>query len=206
MLICAWTTMVPFSGMYDEPYSMLNHYISELGDRRFSEFAPVFNYGLIVSSALLTLFGLGFASLFQGWQRVVIALLGLLTGISCLMVGAIPEDNLRPHILVAMIFFHSALALVFFNTAITLFSKQPVLPKWTVGIGVITAIFFASFVISPSEVLRSWIANPKAFVRPDVWIQPILEWGCFYSILAWLMVAAWLMLRGRLRVQRIGSR
>lgn len=206
MLICACTTMVPFTGMYDEPYSMLNHFISELGDRRFSEFAPVFNYGLIVSSALLTLFGLGFASLFSGWRRLVVAGLGLVTGISCLLVGAIPEDNLRPHLLVAMIFFHSALALVFFNTAVTMFSKQPVLPKWTMAIGFVTAAIFAAFVLSPNEVLRAWIANPKTFVRPDVWIQPILEWGCFYSILLWLLVVAWLMLRGRLRVQRVATR
>ncbi len=195
MLICVWGASIPYTGMYDETYSPINHYISELGDRRFSEWAGLFNYGLMLSSSLLLVFSIGFTQQFRGWQRLVIGVPGLSTSISCFLVGAFPVDNLRPHILVAMVFFHSALVLVFLNTAITLFTKVPVLPRWTITLGFVTALCFAAFVISPSDMIREWVRDPKHFVRPEVWIQPILEWACFYSIIAWLLTAAFLMLR-----------
>jgi hypothetical membrane protein len=195
MLLCVWGASIPFTGMYEENYSPLNHYISELGDRRFSEWCALFNYGLIVSSSLLVVFSIGFTRQFKGWQRVVTGILGLSTGISCFLVGAFPVDNLRPHILVALVFFHSALVMVFFNTAVTIFTKQPVLPKWTITLGIVTALAFAAFVVSPSDLLREWTRDPKHFVRPDIWLQPILEWACFYSIIAWILTVAMLMRR-----------
>jgi hypothetical membrane protein len=197
MLACVWAASFPYTGMYDETYSPINHYISELGDRRYSEWAALFNVGLMLSSSLLLVFSIGFARQFGGWQRAVIGILGLSTSISCFLVGAFPVDNLRPHILVAMVFFHSALVLVFLNTAITIFTKKPVLPKWSVSLGFVTALAFAAFVISPSDLLREWVKDPKHFVRPDVWVQPILEWACFYSIILWLLTAAFLMLRNK---------
>lgn len=198
MLGTVGVTMVPYVGMYNEPYSLANHFISELGDRRFSEYCQVFNVGLMVSSTLLLVFAIGFMQQFKGWQRWAMGILGIVTAISCCLVGAIPEDNLRPHILVAMVFFHSALIMVFLNTALTLFSKQPVLPKWTAALGFLTAAAFLAFVVSPSDLVRAWIADPKHFVRPEVWIQPILEWACFFSILLWILTVATLMLAGRL--------
>jgi hypothetical membrane protein len=195
MLICVWISMVPYTGMYDEPYATVNHFISELGDRRFSEFADSFNFGLMGSSLMLVVFSIGFTRQFSGWKRAVIGVLGLATGISCFLVGAFPVDNLRPHILVAMVFFHSALVLVFLNTAITMFAKHRVLPKWTIGLGFLTAAAFAAFVISPSDLLREWVRDPKHFIRPEVWGQCILEWACFYSIILWILMAAILMLK-----------
>ena len=191
--------MVPYVGMYGETYSTANHFISELGDRRYSELQTVFNFGLMGSSSLLVVFGLGFAWHFTGWKRVVNSVLGVVTGVSCFLVGFFPEDLLRIHLLVAMIFFHSALVLVFLNTAFTLFAKQPVLPKWTAALGFLTALAFAAFVISPSDLLRTWIASPKTFIRPEVWVQPILEWACFYSILLWILTVAVLALKGRIK-------
>ncbi|MBL0017847.1 MAG: DUF998 domain-containing protein [Bacteroidetes bacterium] len=203
MLACVWIAMVPYVGMYGESYSTANHFISELGDRRYSELQAVFNFGLMGSSSLLVVFGLGFARHFSGWNRVVNSLLGVVTGVSCFLVGFFPEDLLRIHLLVAMIFFHSALVLVFLNTAFTLFAKQPVLPKWTAALGFLTALAFAAFVISPSDLLRTWIASPKTFIRPQVWIQPILEWACFYSILLWILTVAVLILLGKIKGSKV---
>lgn len=202
ILLCVWTTMVPFVGMYGEPYSSANHFISELGDRRFSVFAPVFNNGVMAGSLLLLVFSIGFTGLFKGWAKAAVGLLGLVTSVACFLVGAIPEDNLRPHMLVATVFFHSALAMVFLCTALTLFARQPVLPKWTVVLGGLTAAAFAGFVTAPKEVLRAWIADPACFERPVAWALPILEWASFYAIIVWMLVAAVLMLRGRLQPQR----
>jgi hypothetical membrane protein len=195
MVACVWAASFPYTGMYDETYSPINHYISELGDRRFSEWAALFNVGLMFSSSLLLVFSIGFTLQFSRWQKHVIGVLGLSTSISCFLVGAFPVDDLKPHILVAMVFFHSALVLVFLNTAITLFTKQPILPKWTISLGAVTAVAFAAFVISPSDLLREWVKDPKHFIRPEVWIQPILEWACFYSIILWILIMAFLMLR-----------
>jgi hypothetical membrane protein len=195
MLVCVWLSMVPYVGMYDEPYATINHYISELGDRRYSEWAALFNIGLMASSFLLIVFSIGFTRQFSGWKKHVIGVLGLATGISCFLVGAFPVDNLKPHILVAMVFFHSALVMVFFNTAVTMFAKHRVLPKWTIALGFLTAAAFAAFVVSPSDLIREWVRDPKHFVRPEIWVQCILEWACFYSIILWILMVAILMLR-----------
>lgn len=196
ILACAWAAHLDYDGLDCEPYSMDNHFISELGDRRIAENSHIFNAGMMVSSVFLTLFGLGFAMIQRGWQRVIIAILGLVTGISCGFVGYYPEDILRPHLIAALIFFHSALALVFFCTGQTLFSRHRMLPKWTVIPGAVTAMVFAAFVLWPKDIVRAWMRDPVHFVRPAFWWHPILEWGCFFSIIVWiLIVAVWVLRR-----------
>lgn len=200
-LVCAYLASRGYSGIHCESYSIFNHFISELGDRRIAVGSSFFNAGMVVSSVFLTIFGVGFTMNFRGWQRVVVGILALVTGISCGLVGLFPVDILLPHLLVAMIFFHSALALVFFCTGLTFFSKQPVLPKWTVVPGIITAVFFAAFVLWPNDVVRLWVRHPDRFSRPEIWWHPILEWGCFFSIILWLLIVTTLVL-----LQRVGRK
>lgn len=184
--------------MYNETYSTANHFISELGDPRDFELQVVFNFGLMGSSSLLVALGLRFAQFFSGSKRIVNSLLGLVTGVSCFLAGSF-RRSIAPTPLGGDDLLPQCLGARFSHTAFTLLAKQPVLPKWTAALGFLTALAFAAFVISPSDLLRTWIASPKTFIRPQVWIQPILEWACFYSILLWIFTVAVLILLGKSR-------
>ena len=195
IVLCVLVSILGYQGRVNETYSILNHFISELGNPMFTPMAPVFNLGLIGSSILLSISSFGISKMFIGWPKYVVLALGLITGIFCGLVGVFPMDNLWPHLFVAMTFFHFALLLVFFSTAITLFSKKSILPKWTIFPGFLTAIIFAAFILSPSDLVREWIKDPTHFVRPEIWLQCILEWACFFSIIAWILMVAILTLR-----------
>ncbi len=195
MIVSVLVAIFGYSGPEKESYSMINHFISELGHNKHSPTAPVFNNGLIASSLLLTLFGWGFGQTFSGWSRYVVLLLGLGAGIFCGLVGIFPVGNLQTHIFVAMAFFQTALVLVFFCTGLTFFSKMSPLPKWTVIPGIITGLIFGAFILSPTDLVRAWIKDPESFVRPIYWEQCMLEWACFFSIIGWILMVAVLTIR-----------
>ena len=102
-------TAFAYTGKLGEPYSFLNHFISELGEVGVSEWALVFNVSLFVGGLCITGFMLGAARLFNNLYGVIFGFLGLVTGISGSLVGAFPMNNLDAHIVVAMWFFRAAL-------------------------------------------------------------------------------------------------
>ena len=59
LVACIWLifavfySIVGFRGMHKEPFSFLNHFISELGDPRFAPKKTLFNVGLIGGGFLL---------------------------------------------------------------------------------------------------------------------------------------------------------
>lgn len=52
-------TAIPYRGKEGESYSILNHFISELGEVGVSRLAPVFNASLIAGGVVLLIFVLG---------------------------------------------------------------------------------------------------------------------------------------------------
>ena len=102
-------TAFAYTGKLSEPYSFLNHFISELGEVGVSEWALVFNVSLFVGGLCITGFMLGAAWLFNNLYGVIFGFLGLVTGISGSLVGIFPMNNLDAHIVVAMWFFRAAL-------------------------------------------------------------------------------------------------
>lgn len=198
ILVCVGITIAAYVGKDGETYSLANHFISELGHRRISAQADVFNAGMVLSSALLSIFAIGFTLMYRGWTRWVVGILGISTGISCAFVGIFPMGMLTAHLIAATIFFHSALFLVLACTGITLGLKNSPLPKWTVWPGLLTGSVFAAFVLWPSDLIREWIRDPAHFVRPALWWQAVFEWACFFSIILWLLiVAVWMARRAR---------
>jgi hypothetical membrane protein len=193
ILIGVLLAMSVYEGLDCETYNLGNHFISELGDRRISARSWAFNNGVMLSSICLTFFSFGFASSQKGWLRPFVGLIGLVTGVSFFFVGVYPEDDIHPHLLAAMTFFHSALIMVFFSTGQTLFAKHRIHPRWMVVPGAITAIIFAAFVLWPADIVRSWLKDPVHFVRPSFWWHTTLEWACFFSIILWMICAALLL-------------
>ena len=82
-------TAIVYRGVYGQRYSLLNHYISELGEVGVSRRAGWFNGGMILTGILFLPFttGLGLA-LDNPWAYLG-SLAGMWAGISCILVGCI---------------------------------------------------------------------------------------------------------------------
>ena len=83
-----------YTGRTGERYSLLNHFISELGELAYSDLAWAFNGGLFLGGLLLTIFMLGTAVHLGGWFGYIFGLAGFITGVSGALVGIFPMDNL----------------------------------------------------------------------------------------------------------------
>lgn len=71
VLLCALVTALFYSAPAGEPYSLLNHFISELGEVGVSLLAWLFNLGLIAGSLLFIPFSLGLGLSLPGWLSKV---------------------------------------------------------------------------------------------------------------------------------------
>jgi len=191
IIIGSLLTALVYTGKLGEPYSFLNHFISELGEVGISEWALVFNVSLFIGGLCITGFMLGAARLFNNLYGLIFGILGLVTGISGSLVGIFPMNNLDAHIFVAMWFFRAALlsSAVF---AIYIFvSKQKQFSRWTsipaASISLITFIFL--YVLEPASTGE----NPLALTvdRPAFWPNAFLEWGIFLSIMVWVLTSSY---------------
>lgn len=193
-------TAIFYRGKNDELYSPLNHFISELGQVGVSQLAPVFNSGLIVGGLFFALFMFGLGLYFRNWLAYIGGLVGIFSGISCSLVGIFPMNNLTTHIAVALSFFRSGLiAILLFSVVIILDKKQKMSKKLIIP-GIITVLAFASFLFIPKMVEPGAAANllkPKA-VRPEFFVNSILEWLVFATVLIWVVcLAIYLIKKGK---------
>src|SRR6187397_2081314 len=105
MTVTATITAIAYEGAAGERYSLLNHWVSELGEVANSELALVFNAGLVIGGLLLAAFMIGLGRVIgHGWGGAI-AVAGAVAGVSGALVGVFPMDQLRIHGLVALTFF-----------------------------------------------------------------------------------------------------
>jgi hypothetical membrane protein len=80
-------TALSYQGKEGESYSLLNHFISELGEVGVSKFAPVFNFSLIIGGVVLVIYVIGLGLYIHTKRGYVAALFGTFFCISCSLVG-----------------------------------------------------------------------------------------------------------------------
>ncbi len=118
-----------YLGRTNEPFSIRDHFISELGEVGTSSRARLFNATLIASGAIVSGFMLGLGMHLgskSAWAGMV---LGIWSGISCALVGIIPMNNLVPHVIVSFSFFYSGMgAVALLTQAIWLDRRQAAAP------------------------------------------------------------------------------
>ncbi|MDH7487924.1 MAG: DUF998 domain-containing protein [Anaerolineae bacterium] len=204
LALASLITALAYSGRRGEPYSLLNHFISELGEVGVSELAWLFNGALFAGGLCLTVFLLGLAVYMKaGWFSALFGAIGLITGVSGALVGIFPMNNLAPHARVAMTFFNMGLvATLLFSLYIAL-SRQRRLPRWMLAPGLLATAFFVAFVFYPHPTGSGTMTIEETTrrlmeTRPMVWPMAILEWGMLISILVWaLVVSLYLWARSR---------
>ncbi len=185
---------LPYRGREGEAYSPLNHFVSELGEVGVSTHAAFFNGGLLIGGALITVFMAGLAGLDRHWLMRGAAVSGVLSGVFAFLVGVFPMNQLAPHLVVAMAFFHLGLVTIGLFSAHVL--RVPRLPRWLFWVGLPPFLAFAALLllmrVSPFDPRDL----PLDFRRPDVWPLPLVEWIVAFSTLVWIGVVGTFMAAG----------
>lgn len=180
-------TALAYTGSKGQPYSPLNHFVSELGELAVSKLAVVFNTALIIGGVLFVVFMIGLAATGQGSLRWAYGLIGAIAGIGGAFVGVFPMDYLRVHSLAALTFFVLGLVTVLLASIDFVRRPDPRFPRWLSVLGGATVAAFAAFlVILFGEA--GGLAHPDE--RAAVWPLTIFEWLLIVGILLWVFLTA----------------
>lgn len=198
-------TALSYVGAKKEAYSLLNHFISELGIVGVSKLAGVFNMCLIAAGLIIAVFMAGLGQCLQTRQARVAAVSGVVAGILCSFVGWIPMNYLVPHLWVAASFFSCGLLTVgLFSHAIARDPERQ-LPRWLVIPALMAFISFAALLAYPVVTWQTPLEMVRISqtARPDIWAATILEWLVLITVTAWIiLVSACLWARKNSRTQR----
>lgn len=181
-----------YRGRTCEKYSLLNHFVSELGETGVTPGARAFNLSLIVGSLLNLPYVVGMGIRFDSWLGWLGMAAGLIAAQGAIGVGIFPMTRLEAHVRAAQIYFQAGLMMIFlFGLAIVF---QPAgrhfVPQTANILTVLTFASFASFLFilpvirAPSRHKPDDPAEKPP--RPRVWVFPILEWLGFLFMLFWL--------------------
>ena len=194
-------TALAYRGVESQRYSLTNHFVSELGELGVSEWAPVFNWSLIIGGILTTIFMIYLASQIDHWLKYPLGLISVFSTINGALVGVYPMNDLEPHIRVAMRFFNLGMLTTFLYSLVFLFNSRHPFPRWLAIPGFVNALTFAWFLYFPAETptepsfdqgMAGLLTN-----RPDYIPLALLEWVVILGILFWVFLLAVYLLRLR---------
>lgn len=174
--------MIPYEGTSGEPFSIFNHFVSELGELGVSEFAMMFNIGMILAGFTFIPFMIGFAIYLENIVGKVAGLVGVFSSVSIILVGIFPMNYAMEHTIVAMSFFFSGMVMVVLWSIAIVIQKTPKIPKYMSLGGVINFIIFALFLFG------DWGSFYQESVRPDFHMITTLEWGIYFAIVVYLLL------------------
>ncbi len=183
---------VVYQGRDGERYSVLNHYISELGERGVSRLAWIFNLCMIIGGLGVVLATISLGLGLPGFWAKLGLLFGVVTGIGMMMVGFFPMDNIKPHATAAVTFFRGGLLMVLAFSLAILFPTQDhlTLPRLFGLVGLIPIAAFTTFLIllwdERDHVDRT--LSVEGVQHPKVSKFTISEWAVFFSIILWTLV------------------
>ena len=206
LILGSLITAIPYHGKRGEPYSILNHYISELGEVGVSRLSPVFNNSLIVGGLILVIFVIGLGLHIHTKLGYVASAFGIFSCISCGLVGIFPMNNLSIHNVVTFSFIYSGLVAITLFNLVIIVDKEKKISKWLLIPGIVTVASFASFLIIPYIIssTHGHTLHPHRLVRSHIRLNPILEWSVFFTVVAWfVLMSIYLMAKRRTKVAKI---
>lgn len=190
---------IQYQGREGESFSLLNHFVSELGEKPWSKAYWAFNYGLIFGGGCFFVFVAMLKTYLQGIMGRVIVFLGFATSISGILVGFFPMNILKPHYMIAMVFFYSGMGMTVMFSLYVLFSYQNFFPELLSLPGLVSFISFFSFLFltdpfssgsNISDGLTELLEN-----RPAIIVSAILEWAVVLTTLLWITLMSMYILQ-----------
>lgn len=197
IIVAAWS----YSGEQHEPYSVFNHFISELGSPKFSHHYLLYNVGLICSAVGFGLFARGLGKYSTTRLSRLGATLGVIAAVFCVGVGLVPEDYRVPHLILALSFFTiAAIAVGLFSWNIWRDDSSP-FSKYLALHGASVPLLFILFMSMPKDLMAIKREAGPLFIRPDIWWLPFFEWMIFIALTSWMTCLSIKMLQMRRATQ-----
>lgn len=183
-----------YRGRKGEAFSLLNHFISELGEIGVSRRAWAFNGALILGGLALLVFNLSLGRLLDSLLGWLGAAAGMAAGLSIIGVGVFPMNRIKEHTVVAMTYFRSGLLMtLFYGPAVLLHAGQLRAP-WVIFVFSLLALAaFAAFLLLNRRAVQSSPTHDSLSPmenRPRFWRLPFTEWLVFFGNILWVLVAA----------------
>jgi hypothetical membrane protein len=178
-----------YVGRNQEPFSIRDHFISELGEVGTSQLAHLFNATLMASGAIVVGFMVGMGLHIANRWALAAAGLGIISGVSCMLVGVIPMNNLLPHVVVSFSFFYSGMAAVVFFTQAIWLDRRNRLPRYLMWPGLLTFASFFALALAPAVLGLTSIESldPRRVERAALGPIPFIEWCVFAMIIVWVV-------------------
>ena len=193
-LVGSLITAIGYRGRDGETYSVLNHYISELGELGVSKSAWIFNLSMILAGLCLIVACISLGLILPGILSKIGLVFGCIYSVFLCLVGFIPMNKEDAHVFVAMNHFRSGLVMVaLFSIAIG-FQHESMLPisPWFALAGVPAILSFAILlIIAPRLTDENDPLSNEDIDRPKVWPLVIVEWLIFLTIVMWFILIAW---------------
>jgi hypothetical membrane protein len=182
-LVFILTPQLFYTGTMGEPFSMFNHYVSELGELGVSEFAMMFNVGMMIAGLFFIPFMIGFGLYLENIIGKIAAIVGAFSALSIYLVGIYPMNNEVMHGIMAISFFLSGLVMtLLWSLAILVQKENAKIPKiFSLG-GFINVAIFALFLYGP------WGSIGET--RPEFSMRITLEWAIYFAIVSYLFILA----------------
>ncbi|MHA1377490.1 MAG: DUF998 domain-containing protein [Candidatus Helarchaeota archaeon] len=177
-----------YTGSFGEHYSILNHFISELGEWGVSELAIVFNIGLIIVGFIYIPFLNGLGNYIKNKIAKIAKIAGLFSAIALIFVGIFAMNLLVPHYIAAMSFFYGGIVTVGLMTVSIQIQDEPRIPKAFSIAGIIVVLTFALFLFFPMEFNFILIGGILGFMRPSIVILAVFEWAVAFAIIGFLLL------------------
>ncbi len=199
MVVGVFSSIIGFTGMKKESYSFRNHFISELGDPRFSKHKTLFAVTLVSSGVLMVPFAIGLGLAIGTVLAGIVAGIGVFSAVACCLVGFFPEHKEQLHLAVASCFFAGmGFVLLFFIIAIGV-TPTETFPYWVIAPTSAVLVFILLFIedtLRLSKEKRALTTRPWDWPngRPQFWWNPVLEWCAFIAMAAWMWLVALLAL------------
>ncbi len=171
-----------YTGTLGEPFSMFNHYVSELGELGVSEFAMMFNIGLMLAGIFFIPFMIGFGLYLNNFIGKIAAIVGAFSALSIYLVGIFPMNNAVMHGITAISFFLSGLVMTILWAFAILAQRNVKIPKILSLGGFINAAIFAFFLYGPWESFGA--------TRPAFSMKVTLEWTIYFAIVSYMFILA----------------
>ena len=172
---------INYIGCAGENYNLLNHFISELGQYKYSEKAYIFNLSLIFGTPFLIFYYLKIIPDSSKKIKVLFKWIISLIGLSAISIGIFTMDNILIHVVSALNFFYLCFfASLLFNIYF-LFVKKQELPKHFIISGILISITTLINIIQFHQFEYSMLVILKN--RPNIIFVCIIEWICLLSML-----------------------
>ena len=183
-----------YIGKDNERYSVLNHFISELGEVGVSQRAWAFNLGLLLAGVCLLPGSISLGLILPGTLAKIAMIFGVICAISLSFVGLFPMNKEKAHGRAAMTYFRTGLLMVIlFSLAIAFQpADERVISPWFSLFGLLPIGAFSAFLVLIGRAVRESGADPLAAdseSRPRVMVLAVVEWLIFISETAWFLLS-----------------